>query len=342
MASVSNRPIITSAWEDVCYPVYTTPFTNLVPDYELVATDRQQLVVGEPAGRKPVIFAVQSNEYSIIDNSMLRGVVDRLVTDYKLDIRYTPNGEFAINVIVPGETFKIGKQTDTLSRSLVFNNSYNGKMPFKVQGTVVNTTTVEKHQEARMRISYYRQVCSNGLMGWSDEFMNLDDYLNWLLKGKPKKYKNAKEVKTSFQEAYTYQERIGEESDLALSRKFHHKGLNVAHFEQYLEKVIGQFLSQKNGLTLKVYERMAKQPITNERAEKLLVEAKLPKMLARQAMARMAEEERLLSSESNLWLLYNAANFTLFGAQASLSINDRYRQDEAIFHELATLALTEN
>lgn len=342
MASVSTRPSISSQWDDICFPVRAVPFTEVLPNYDIVATDRQQLIIGEPNGRKPVVYAAQSNEYSIIPNSLLRQVTDRLISDYALDVRFTPNGEFVINVVTKGETFQIGKQTDTLTKSLVFNNSYNGKMPFKVQGTVVNTTTVEKYQEARMRISYYRQVCSNGLMGWSDEFMNLDEYLNWLLKGKPKKYKDARETKTTFQEAHTYQQLVGQTTEQALSRKFHHKGLDLMVFEQYLEKVISQFLQQKSGLTLDIYQKMAKQQVDQQQAEQLLVDAKLPKMLARQAMTRMAEEERLLESRPNIWLLYNAINYTLFTAQASMSINDRFRQDEAVFHDLAQMVLTSN
>ncbi len=342
MPSVSTRPSVSSQWDDICFPVRAVPFTELLPDYEMVATDRQQLIIGEPVGRKPIIYAAQSNEYSIIPNSLLREVTDRLVSDYTLDVRFTPNGEFAINIVTKGKRFQIGKQTDTLTRSLVFNNSYNGKMPFKVQGTVVTTTTVEKYQEARMRISYYRQVCSNGLMGWSDEFMNLDDYLTWLLKGKPKKYKDAKEVKTSFQEAYTYQQLMGQEKEQALSRKFHHKGLDLALFEHYLEKVVAQFLEQETSLTLDIYKKMVQQRVDKQQAEQLLIDARLPKMLARQAMTRMGEEERLLDSESNVWLLYNAINYTLFTAQAAMSINDRFQQDEAVFHDLAELVLTSN
>lgn len=342
MPTVSNRPSASSQWDDICFPVKAVPFTDILPDYEIAATDRQQLIIGEPAGRKPIVYAAQSNEYSIIPNSLLREVVDRLISEYILDVRFTANGEFAINVVTQGERFQIGKQTDTLTRSLVFNNSYNGKMPFKVQGTVVNTTTVEHYQEARMRISYYRQVCSNGLMGWSDEFMNLDEYLNWLLKGKPKKYKEAKEIKTSFQAAYTYQHLKGQQQEQTLSRKFHHKGLDLALFEQYLEQVVAQFLQQDTGLTLDIYKKMAQQRVDKQQAEQLLVDAKLPKMLARQAMTRMGEEERLLESESNVWLLYNAINYTLFTAQANLSINDRFRQDEAVYHDLAQLVLTTN
>lgn len=342
MASVSNRPMASSKWDDICFPVRAVPFTDILPDYDIVATDRQLLVIGEPTGRKPVVYAAQSNEYSIIPNSLLREVTDRLIPDYNLDVRYTPNGEFAINVVMKGDRIQIGKQTDTLTRSLVFNNSYNGKMPFKVQGTVVNTTTVEKYKEAQMRISYYRQICTNGLMGWADELMSLDKYLAWLLKGKPKTYKDAREMKTTFEQAYTYQEQVGQEHEVALSRKFHHKGLDLNIFEQYLEKVIGQFLQQETSLTLDIYKKMAKQHVDIAQAEKLMVDARLPKMLARQAMTRMAEEERLLESEPNVWLLYNAINHTLFNAQASMSINDRFRQDEAIFHDLALTVLTNN
>jgi len=343
MATHFRHPARSTSWADICYSVEAVPFADLVPGYEVRATDRQRLIVGRPEGQKPVIFAAQSNQYSIIPNSLLQSVSDRLIDDYRIDCRHTPAGEFAIQLIIPGRRIRIGSQTDTLDRCLVFNNSYNGKAPFKVQGSVISSSTVERHQEARVRVSYYRQICSNGLMGWSDEFMNLDDYLSWLTRGQPKKYADAREVKTTFEAAHTYQETTRKDSDLLLSEQLHHKGLDLAKLEGYLESVIRQFLTAETSLTLSVYEKLARKPVASlEQAHGLLVDAGLLKRLARQALERMELEERQLETAPNLWLLYNAANHALFNGQSSLTIAERFRQDETLFHHLAKEALVAN
>ena len=58
------------------------------------------------------------------------------------------------------------------------------------------------------------------------------------------------------------------------------------------------------------------------------------------ALERLAHEETLLGAEANLWLAYNAANYALFNSKSSLAINDRYRQDELLFHRFAEMAMT--
>jgi hypothetical protein len=58
------------------------------------------------------------------------------------------------------------------------------------------------------------------------------------------------------------------------------------------------------------------------------------------ALERLLHEEALLGAVANLWLGYNAANYALFNSKSSLAINDRYRQDEQLFHRFAELAMS--
>jgi hypothetical protein len=58
----------------------------------------------------------------------------------------------------------------------------------------------------------------------------------------------------------------------------------------------------------------------------------------KQARERLRLEERLLNSPPSCWLLYNAVNYALFTARSSLTLNDRYRLDERVFHHLAAQA----
>lgn len=97
-------------------------------------------------------------------------------------------------------------------------------------------------------------------------------------------------------------------------------------------------MRQCTSLTAKVNKQLAGTPVVSER-EQLFASTKLPKMLARTALERLAHEEQLLQMPANLWLAYNAANYALFQSKSSLALTDRYRQDERLFHHFAELAM---
>lgn len=187
-----------------------------------------------------------------------------------------------------------------------------------------------------MRVSYYRKVCQNGLMGWADDYMTLDDYMSWLANGKPKKYKDARRVTAPALVEVNHQ--VGDlESEILVQKKYLHRGLNIDAFEKDLQKVFEAFNSQANSLTPDVYRQLARVPTPPDR-KKLIGEVGLPKMLARTALERLEKEERALETPANLWLVYNAVNYALFNSRSSLTINDRYRTDETAFHHLAALS----
>ena len=339
MSATSTSFSRTDDWEHICFPVAVQAFSDIATGYTVAATDRQRLVVGQPQPGQNVIYAVQSNEYTLIPNTVIRDVVQAVVgPSATLDARMSPLGEFSLNVIIPGHSLTIGNHRDTLHKNIMIQNSYNGKAPFRIQGSQL-AKSFKKVRETRMKVSYYRLVCSNGLMGWSDDFLSMDEYLAWLLKGQPKKYVDTNRVRTTIDEGYDL---LTEEEELLLNRRFNHKGLDLDWFGRMLERMLIDFVAAKGSLTHQVYQQFAQHPITPANGQQLLIDAKLPKMLARQAISRMHEEERLLDTGANLWLLYNGANYVLNNQQSSLSMSDRSRQDEAIFHRLAAVALAGN
>jgi hypothetical protein len=309
-------------WEDICFPVEAVQLTSLLPEgYELLASDRQTAIIGETRVGHKDIFALQSKEYSLIPNELIRSTIDDCLSDYSLDIRYTTQGEFSITIILPD---KVSIGSEQLYKSIIINNSYNGKMPFTIQGT-----SIRLHDEKRVRISYYREICSNGLMGWVDDFMSMQDYLNWLAAGQPKKYKN------SLQHQVTIENKQHQQKEELLQKRFSHKGLKIEWFKEFLINELQKFLNYPSSLTALVYQRLADCSFSKDTGL-MITDTGIPKMLAKQAQDRLRKEEKLLGVKPNLWLVYNAVNYALFNSRSSLTINDRYRLDESALHYLTT------
>jgi hypothetical protein len=181
MSTQSTNLEKATSWDSICFPVQEEKLQELLPgSYKLLPSDRQRAIVGYmPDGTKH-IFALQSDEYTLISNEFLHSVVDSVASDYNLDTRFTSRGDFCINIILP-DIIKVGKER--IYKNLIINNSYTGKSPFNIQGSSIESTNEEK-----VKVSYYRQICANGLMGWADEFMTYEEYFNWLANGQPKKY----------------------------------------------------------------------------------------------------------------------------------------------------------
>ncbi|MCF0071094.1 hypothetical protein LZD49_11490 [Dyadobacter sp. CY261] len=320
MTYLSAQPQFTTSWDDICYPVNPVWLADLLPDYEIMATDKQQLIVGQPFRGAKTIFGIQSADYAIIPNILIREVVDKLFADYKLEIKYTTTGEFSINIILP-EQLSIGGEQ--LQRSMILTNSYNGKTPFSVQG---KTLTAMLDGSGTPGTSMYRAVCQNGLMGWADSFSELPKYQSWLKErgqGKEKKQRPNSGVNAK--------------KDTA-SRKIHHSRQTPELFrEQLYELLVGQNYKSPT-LTTSVYEHLQQKSV-GRADEKMLKTLPIPVQLAKQAYERLKLEQRLLDADSSYWLMYNAVNHALFNARSSLTLNDRYKLDEKVFHELAASSL---
>lgn len=322
MTYLSAQPQLTESWEDICYPVQPIWLTDLLPNYDIVATDRQQLVVGQLPGGRNTLFGIQSADYTIIPNSAIRDVVDRLISDYRLQIKYTTTGEFNISIILPTQ-LQVGNEH--LYRSLILTNSYNGRTPFSIQG---QTLTTLLDISPPLGSSLYRSVCQNGLLGWADSFADLETYRRWLVEWTPKKDKLPSTKATP---SFARSTRIA--TDI---RTIHHRTLTIEHFQEHLSRLLLDHLSAPPALTALVYNRLQEVPLTSLQ-DGLLRQLSIPVQLAKQAQDRLRLEERLLDRPASYWLLYNAVNYALFTSRSSLTLNDRYRLDERVFHQLAAL-----
>ena len=323
MTYISAQPLLTDSWDDICYPVKPVWLAEVLPDYDIMATDRQQLVVGQLHGGRKTIFGIQSADYSIIPNILIRQVVDQLIDSYELQIKYTNTGEFSISIILP-EELSVGGEL--LNRSLILTNSYNGKTPFSIQG---QTLPAMLDRYALPSGSMYRSLCQNGLMGWADSFSELAVYQDWLSnspQGKGKK----KMPKSPQAESEKLQKDTG-------IRKIHHSGQTPELLEQQLYDLLAGQLSAKPKLTGTIYEQLQQKELSRDEDE-LLKALPIPVQLAKQARERLRLEQRLLGCDPTYWLMYNAVNYALFTARSSLTLNDRYRLDERVFHQLAARA----
>jgi hypothetical protein len=318
MTYITAQPYLSDSWDDICYPVNPVWLADILPDYDIMATDRQQLVVGEPVGGKKTIFGIQSADYAIIPNVLIRDVIDKIFDEYTLQIKYTITGEFSISVILP-QQLSIGGER--LQRSMILTNSYNGKTPFSVQGQPMTTMLDNVSSPGS---SMYREVCNNGLMGWADSFVKLSHYKHWLKgshQGKNKPVKRATEAKNHARKD------VG-------GKKLHHSRFSPEQFQQQLYELLAVRSEQPATLTATIYEHF-QQGFANRADETMLKTLPIPVQLAKQAYERLRYEQRLLGIDASYWLMYNAVNHALFNARSSLTLNDRFKLDERVFHHLA-------
>lgn len=337
----------TRTWDALCFPVEAVSLETLLPEgHRIVPSDRKIAIVGTLPDDTKNIFAMQSRDYSLIKNELLREVAEQCLPEHSIDASFTPQGEFSINLILPDEIniSSLSENTkikDRLYKSMIINNSYSGKTPFSLQGTALKEHT-ETTTTAKMRVSYYREVCTNGLMGWADDYLSMDEYLAWLLAGKPTKHKRVQQVKEA--ELVELEERRHrQEQEILIEKKFHHKSLNLESFKKRLAIIFTAFQRHNSSFnpTIGVYKELAQHATpSDEKLTQVMADAGLPKKLARAALDRLEEEVKLLDTPANLWLAYNAVNYALFNGQSALSLDARYRLDEAAFHEMATLAVS--
>jgi len=320
MTYISTEPRTTGHWEDICYPIESVWLTDLLPGYDIIATDRQQLVVGQNPGGRKTLFGIQSADYTIVPNAAIREVIDELVPEYQLVAKHTVTGEFSISIVLPS-TVQIGGEA--IHRSLTLTNSYNGKTPFSIQGLPLTTLL---DPATRLGSSLYRNLCQNGLVGWADPFADLTEYESWLGQWAGGRRKS-QPPKSAVAPERTMQNR----SEI---RKIHHSALTIDIFQEHLRDLIAEHLTTEHTLTTRVYDHFQqKVPVGEDTI--LLKELPIPAQLAKQAHERLRLEERLLEAKLSYWLLYNAVNYALFTARSSLTFNDRYRLDERVFHQLA-------
>lgn len=323
-ASEKNQLLTTTNWETICFPVKSVPVGQVVREqYNMVPSDRQRMIVGERPDGGRNIYAVQSAGYSLVPNAVLRDAVTEVLGyNQPVHIRYNHLGEYAINVILPDET-TIGPN-DIIQRQLTFTNSYTGKSQFTMQGT-----EMKQIRQQKVRIAFYRLICTNGMMGWADEFYSLDEYLNWLVTGKQSEHVNVKGL-----EWVTEQEEVTKD----VQHIFTHRGIDLEKFQAFLVSFVRDFThyaARSESPTVDVFRMMQDVVVTDpEEAATLIRKVGIPKKLVTAALERMAIEERLLGSTPNAWLLYNGVNHALFNEDSGLTMPARYHHDERAFHAI--------
>jgi len=329
MSQQSTTISYSNHWEDVCHRVELVDTDTILKEgYRNVGSHRSKAIVEYVSDDQFRVYGYQSPDYSLVSNRLIQSAVEEALTNYQLDVRYTDHGEYSFNLMLPKQVTIDG---EVLSSNIIINNSYNGRAPISFQGTVL-----EHFEEQKMRVSYYRQICKNGLMGWVDEFLTMDEYLQWLVSGKPKKYRDALKVKQpELVTIQTTQERK------RLHRKWSHIGINPEAFRQYVVNVLAALSKPKDyTFTTELYERLAaSKPRQSPGIILLAPELGLPKKLAGEALKRLEEEQKLLNKEPNFWLMYNAVNYALFNSKSSLTITERYKTDEETLHYLAELTV---
>lgn len=319
MTYLSAMPQTATSWEEICYPVDSVLLADMLPEYDIIATDRQQLIVGKPPGHRKTIFGIQSTGYTIIPNEMIRQAVDSLFSQYELQIKHTITGEFSISIILP-EELPIGGER--LKRSIIITNGYNGKTPFSIQG---RTLTADSGLPSG---SMYRAVCQNGLMGWADSFTELAHYQEWLRGQLPGAFRGQQSKGRSSNSP---------EALPQLRRPKGNRKIDLEALQQQLTDLLTAVAREQLTLTALVYELFQKKSTTRN-DENLLSSLPIPVQLARQARERLRIEQSLLGVTPSYWLMYNAVNYALFNARSSLTLNDRYKLDEKVFHQFAALA----
>ena len=324
MTYISSQPELSQQWEDICYPIQSLWLSDLLPDHDIIATDRQQLVVGQPAGGRKTLFGVQSADYTIIPNESIREVIDELIPEYELLIKHTNTGEFSISIILPA-SLPVGDEV--LQRSLTIANSYNGKTPFSIQGQSLMALL---DPSTHLGSSVYRNVCQNGLLGWADPFPDLANYQSWLGQWARGQHKMPA-IKTQLAPVRT--KRLAPDI-----RKIHHSALTISRFKEHLRELVLDHLTNQSTLTATVYDHFQQNATSTAVNENLLKKLPVPAQLIKQARERLRLEERMLNVPASYWLLYNAVNYALFTGRSSLTLNDRYRLDERVFHHLAAHA----
>ena len=313
----------TDSWDLIDLPVENVKLKTLMPEYDIMASDRTNAIV---AGDK--IYGIVGNQYTLIPNSLIRRSLDEVVGDYKLKALYNSRGEYSMIIRLPASRYEIGTREDSIEKSLIIGNSINGRSHLTVQGNVVSTSTDEVRDRG-LKVSFYREICTNGLMGYSDQFMGVDEYLDWLLLGQPHNYNKVQKITVSEDDG---RDVIETEKEEIFQKTFKHKMLDVEIFEANLKSLLRKFMSTKDSLTLKVYERMQQRSIRKTDASEILIDAGLPKQLVQLALDTLDAERSALGTEFNAWLLYNSANSALFSNKSGLSFDKRYEFDERLFH----------
>ena len=168
------------------------------------------------------------------------------------------------------------------------------------------------------------------MMGWADEFVSLDQYLDWLVTGQTPEKAKVKGLEWVYESAETLR---------AYQHIFTHRGINLNQFRAFLVNFLRDFLRYAQDCpspTQDVFTVMQDTAVTDrQEAAQLVRKVGVSQKLVDAAMERMATEECVLGSGPNAWLLYNGVNHALFNGNSGLTLPARYALDEKAFHAIA-------
>lgn len=331
-------------WNDIVFPIETVPLSKMLSsNYTIFDSGRSTALVGTWPDGETGIFALQSAKYSLMPNKIFQQAATTVLgPDHSALIRYTRKGEFQINLVLPEViSFQQDNQKDLLQRQITILNSYTGKSQIHLQATELKRVLSQ-----RVRISYFRQICTNGLMAWADEFFTLDEYFDFLATGEKsadRRWNATRNLDQYTQGQTSFEEYEEKEMTNLLRKSFSHRGLDETFFYEFLCEFLTSVVNMskdRDSLTLSVFDAMSQKPVQdNEQAMKLLIDASLPQKLAKAAIERMEAEALQLETAPNAWLLYNGANHALFNQQSSIPLDGRYSMDKTMFDAVNTAYL---
>lgn len=140
-----------SLLESIYQPVKMIPTSDILPKYQTNSGNSHCVIIDLPEGPKIVNFC--SEDYALISNKELfEPLIQSLQEDYTIEahaINYK-NSRFFVDFVIKDKAFAITKK-DMVNFKMRFQNSYDGRLKFRLQGGL------------------WRQICSNGMMGWSND-----------------------------------------------------------------------------------------------------------------------------------------------------------------------------
>jgi hypothetical protein len=312
--------------EDSKFPVQIENISNLT-GLNVVNKERQSVVIGDFNNTRNIL-GIHSKRYSLITNEMLLDTIEEAL--YKSPVTYDVSVstyqmmQFNIQVAFADYSKTIGNEKDAITCAFNLKNAYDGKLKFGLYG--VGKQKKSKVSEA-YRLSTFRQICSNGLHGWVDEAISLDEYITGI--------KTGKNVKKVFIDTDISENKF----DVNFTQK--HSGIDLKVLKENLIEQITALveLYQKavSGVanTVQVYSDMANFNISDSKLFLNAITDKVGTSLSRNSfdeIIKIMDRERTILGEggdTNAWLLYNGIN--RFASDSKKSITQHLQADEKIF-----------
>ena len=311
------------------FPVSIENIANLT-GLNVVNQERQSVVIGDFNNTRNIL-GIHSKRYSLITNEMLLDTIEEALfqfpVSYDISISTYLMMQFNIQVSFADYSKTIGNIKDAITCAFNIRNAYDGKLKFGLYG--VGKQKKSKVSEA-YRLSTFRQICSNGLHGWVDEAISMDEYIHGIKTGK-----NVKKV-------FIDTDISSDKFDVNFSQK--HSGIDLKVLKLNLIEQITALveLYQKaiagTANTVNVYSDMANFKISDTKAFLNVITDKVGTNLSRGSfdnIIQIMDREKTILGEggdANAWLVYNGIN--RFSSDSKKSITQHMQADEKVFNAI--------